>query len=567
MTLTWMKRTRVRALLLLVCGVAAFSASPHRAAASACAPTITVPQTLPTAEVNHAYSYQVAGTCLPTPTTWSVSAGTLPGSLAIDHTTGVISGSPGTSVVTAALTIEATNGTTPITKNVTLPVVQTLAVDPGAGELTGATNDGTLAYVAGSTAGKVFDIDPRTSPVSVGTALSGLQFPAAVKAIPGTSFLPGQTPVGGTLAATQFDAPASADAPVETASPPTDTSSPATNENPIGGNGTCAKPDGVTTTSFLSLATETDFTCAGSNQVTQSSLIFAFGGVGPVPAGCQQGGPFVFCEHDNHLGTLGVPSGIDRDSVGDIWVGDARNGTVTEIGSDGIVGATMTLPAGSKPANVAYDVTNGVLYVADAGTDEISQIDTGTGGSTSGTVTPSDLGEIHLPVGSHPYGVAVNGDGTTLVATESGTHTADVIDVSGTTPTLENSPSVGSTPDGVTVLGSQAFVANEVGGTVTIIAAPSSSSSALVAQHLTVTHSRGSVLVHRAAILKARAYARRLTRAAKWARRHHVKLPSLRALHRAFRLLERRHRHAHHAQSALAGAVADPLVAPLPTVR
>jgi hypothetical protein len=537
--------------VMAACGVLAVQAGASvspRTLTQCTAPTITTPTTLTSAQVSSSYSDTLTGTCVPpSPSSWSITSGSLPTGLTLDSSTGVISGiAPGT-VQTIPLTIQASGEGQTATEPVELPVVDTIKVDPAGGELTGATNDGTLAYFAGPTAGNVFDLDANNPPKGPGTAMTGLNFPAAVSTFDGV------------LYATQFAEPAANGDPVISATVPSSTSSSGSNQASLDNGDTgCSKPDGVSSYGGESFGfiDALGYTCAGSGEVLASTLIlgspFRLPGCTAAPFGDE-------CQATYSLGAHSVPSGTAFDADINQWVAEAGSDNVVELGGEsGVIAATVNLPKGSEPANVAYDSRNGILYVADPGTDQISQVDTGAVDDS----TPSDLGEIDLPAGSRPFGVAVSSDGNTVVATDSGTDTANVIDVSGSTPVIEYSPQVGQTPDGVTIVGSEAYVADEQGGTVTVIDPPAATKSLLAP--LVVTHHEPHAIINRAALRSARTEIKRLERAAK---RHHTRLPSRRTILRDLRRALRTHKKRHASKAAHTAAVVnvpDPLVAPLP---
>jgi DNA-binding beta-propeller fold protein YncE len=558
------ERVMVRFAVVLGAVLAACVLLTTRASARivACPPSVTAPATLPTAELNSPYTYPLPGCGA----SWSLT-GTLPTGLTFDAPSHTISGTPTGSVSTASLTVTATSSGTDATENVELPVAETVQVDPAKGELTGVTYDTSagnlinlarantpipvsssgLVYVAGPTAGKVFDIDP-TNPESTGTAMSGLTFPAAV-ATGFNLFSFGQ----GLLYAAQFGSPPASGEPLAVATTPTDTSSPSALQAPLSdGDTSCAKPDAATTPSFLPFPLVA-YSCAGSDQVTVDVLA-------PICIPDMAAS----CSFNYNLGPNGVPSGMAFDNNLDLLIADARNNTVTAVNGAGSPDVVVDLPAGSTPANVAYDPNNNILYVADPGTDQVSRVSVGTDTSGSTPVTTlTDTGEINLPPGCRPFGVAVDNTGNTVVATCSGAGTAQVIDVSGSTPTIAYSPQVGSVPDGVTIVGNDAFVANEVGGTVTVIDPPAGA-RALHAQ-VAVTHARrhGSHLVRRGQTA-LHSVLKQIKKAS-----HGKRVTNLHALLKQIQRASKRHKHRpakrHHRAAAhgSAASVADPLVAPL----
>lgn len=555
------ERVMVRFAVVLgaVLATCVFLTARASALVVAACPSVTSPQTLPTAVLGVSYSYTFTGCG----DSWSLT-GTLPAGLTFDAAQQKISGTATGSVSTARLTVTATSSDTVATEDVVLPVADALQVDAGKGELTGVTTDTNgLVYVAGSTAGSVFDID--SSSHATGTAASELNFPAAVATTP-----PAFGPFG-LLWATQFGSPPADGAPLTLDPTPTSTADPALPGLPFpDADATCAKPDATANTAvFLGLFIA--YSCAGSNQVQLDVVAPSLPGVG---ANCPSSNGFLpICALSTPLSPNGVPSGMAFDSDFDLFVADARNATVSEFALPGGQ-AVVNLPAGSTPANVALDSGNGTLYVADPGTSQISMLKPSTDQSTGNPVL-TDAGEINLP-GCRPFGVAVNDAGDTVVATCSTTGTAPIIDVSGAKPAIVAAPQIGflpdgtlpaggPVPDGVTVVGDQAFIANEKGGTVTVIslAAPAT----MATSQLAVSHARRS-LVHVAprkttALRKLRRYIT-LTRGHKHLSRHQRQVMLHRLTKQILLAAKRARKHHRHATTTTAAAAtADPLVAPL----
>lgn len=445
----WTGRARLAVVLTgLALALSAGLASRAHAIMVCSSPNINAPSTLDDAQEGASYSYQVPPGC------GSRSASGLPSGLTITSS-GLISGTAPSTIQTYPVTLTATMGSDTVNEKVELPVVQTITADAKGGELTGTTNDGSSVYVAGSSAGDVYKLTTGSPPLSSSILSSGLNFPAAVSTD------------SGNLYAAQFGAPAGAGDPVLVG--PTSTG---TLSNPGDGDMGCTKPDAVAAThgTFQTVAYNGFYySCAGSSTVWAD----AYAPPGLIHQAAVSG-----------LASNAVPSGIafitDSSTPGDAVVADARNGTLSYISGFPIfsVTSTVSLPPGSTPANVAYDPTFHIAYVADPGTNSVSEVSV-----DSSAKSLTEAGEIG--VGSRPFGVATNGDNT-LVVTNSGSNTADVISPLFPTPTIDYAPTVGNTPDGVTMVGNEAFVADERGGTVTVIDPPAAAKG--LHKKLTITH-------------------------------------------------------------------------------
>ncbi len=118
-------------------------------------------------------------------------------------------------------------------------------------------------------------------------------------------------------------------------------------------------------------------------------------------------------------------TGIAVDARGDLFIADAGSGQVDEIeagtggAAAGAVSASSTMvTVGSgftKPTGVAADAS-GDVFVADAGAAKVFEIEAGTGGAAAGTV---NSGSMVVAVGSglkQPNAVAVDGHGDVFVA-------------------------------------------------------------------------------------------------------------------------------------------------------
>ena len=136
------------------------------------------------------------------------------------------------------------------------------------------------------------------------------------------------------------------------------------------------------------------------------------------------------------------PSGIAIDGNGRIWVTNSDDGTVSVLDSDAKAIATVTV--GVAPVGIA--VSGHLVYVANFGDDTVSVIDptesyavhtitgvgaspaqiaidaqglvyvTDFGGSTITVIDPASGDALHsIDSGDHPYGIAIDSDGTIYV--------------------------------------------------------------------------------------------------------------------------------------------------------
>ncbi|QSO54259.1 putative Ig domain-containing protein [Alicyclobacillus curvatus] len=152
------------------------------------------------------------------------------------------------------------------------------------------------------------------------------------------------------------------------------------------------------------------------------------------------------------------PYGVAYDATnGDVYVANEGSGTVSVInGSTNTVKSTITV--GSGAADVAYDAANGDVYVANSTSGTVSVIN----GSTN-TVTST------IPVGTQPYGVAYDAGNGDVYITNSNSNTVSVID--GSTNTVKSTIPVGTRPYGVAydTANGDVYVVNSTSGTVSVI--------------------------------------------------------------------------------------------------
>jgi YVTN family beta-propeller protein len=144
-------------------------------------------------------------------------------------------------------------------------------------------------------------------------------------------------------------------------------------------------------------------------------------------------------------------------------VANSSSNTVSDIGPSW----NVTLPVGSSPFGAAVTPDGTYAYVADSGSDTLSQI---VGADTADPTVTS----LPLPVGSGPVAVAITPDGSYAYVTDAGSGTVSVIDGADTThPTVSASPplTVGSGPAAIAITpdGRFAYVTDAGSGTVSVI--------------------------------------------------------------------------------------------------
>jgi hypothetical protein len=187
-------------------------------------------------------------------------------------------------------------------------------------------------------------------------------------------------------------------------------------------------------------------------------------------------------------GVTPVPSGVaaipTTTTTPSVVVADAANNTVSVVSWNGTAlaaSAPVSLVSGCEPANVAIGPASGAaatVFVACPGTGQVEAgTVTGTGTPTLGSFTATALPTTGANTPS-PYGVAVNAAGTDLVVTDSANNDAVAYpSLSGTSLGTGTVIAVGTTPDGVGIDASNAFVANEGSNNVTVVDPPATSTS------------------------------------------------------------------------------------------
>jgi Putative Ig domain len=138
---------------------------------------------LPSGQINVAYSTTLAATGGTTPYTWSLTSGTLPAGLSLNTATGVISGTPTVSVTSTSLTFQAKDSGTPQqSKSVSL----TLTIAPATLSITTSSLPSGQVGVAYSTSlAATGGTTPYSWSITSGTLPAGLNLNASTGAITG----------------------------------------------------------------------------------------------------------------------------------------------------------------------------------------------------------------------------------------------------------------------------------------------------------------------------------------------------------------------------------------------
>ena len=147
--------------------------------------TLTITTTsLPSGQINVAYSSTLASTGGTSPFTWSVTSGTLPTGLALNASTGAITGTPTVSVTNTPLTFQVKDSSSPQqtkTVNLTLTIASaTLTIT------TTSLPSGQINVAYSSTLASTGGTSPFTWSVTSGTLPTGLTLNASTGAITGT---------------------------------------------------------------------------------------------------------------------------------------------------------------------------------------------------------------------------------------------------------------------------------------------------------------------------------------------------------------------------------------------
>jgi hypothetical protein len=176
-------RRRAAAVVLIVMGSAAvllWGCSGGSGNSSGAPPTpLSITTTsLSNGQISRGYSSALAARGGTLPHSWTLTAGTLPTGLALNASTGVISGTPMATTARMPLTFKVTDsGRTVQTKNVTLtmtisPAVITVAVSPGRAGLT-VTQALSVSATTNDNAGVTWSVSPAGGAFNPGASLNG----------------------------------------------------------------------------------------------------------------------------------------------------------------------------------------------------------------------------------------------------------------------------------------------------------------------------------------------------------------------------------------------------------
>jgi len=172
-----------------------------------------------------------------------------------------------------------------------------------------------------------------------------------------------------------------------------------------------------------------------------------------------------------NVGGSGGPTGIAYDpSNGYIYVANFDSGTVSVInGANNSVIANINV--GYEPMGIAYDPSNGYIYVANEGSNDVSVIN----GANNSVIA-------NINVGGAPTGIAYDPSNGYIYVANSGTNTVSVIN--GANNSVIANINVGYEPSGVAYDPSNGYiyVTNTDSGTISII-----STSTQVTKIYTVT--------------------------------------------------------------------------------
>ena len=141
-------------------------------------------QSLPDAQVNHAYTGTLAATGGTAPYTWALTAGVLPPGLSLDTSSGVISGTPIGGANGATLTFRVSDSASPAVTSTTTLTLTVLA--QGLSVTTRSLPDAHLGVAYDATLTATGGVAPYSWTLTSGALPAGLQLNAASGAITGT---------------------------------------------------------------------------------------------------------------------------------------------------------------------------------------------------------------------------------------------------------------------------------------------------------------------------------------------------------------------------------------------
>jgi hypothetical protein len=142
---------------------------------------------LPSGQVGTAYSTTLAATSGKTPYTWSLTSGTLPTGLALNASTGAITGTPTATASAAALTFTVTDSSSPVqSKSAKLTLTISSTAPAGLSITTASLPDGQVGNAYTATLAATGGTTPYTWSITSGTLPAGLALNASTGAITGT---------------------------------------------------------------------------------------------------------------------------------------------------------------------------------------------------------------------------------------------------------------------------------------------------------------------------------------------------------------------------------------------
>jgi hypothetical protein len=329
------------------------------------APSITT-TTLPAAIEGTNYSQPVAGAGGLTPYTFTVSAGTLPAGLALNASTGVISGKPSGPNATSSFTIKLTDKSNPAqTATQALSILVNLPAPPS---ITTTTLTAGVEFAAyNQTVMATGGLAPLTFSISAGALPAGLAINTSTGAITGTPSGPNGS-ASFTVKVTDSSNPAQSATQalsilinLPTAPSITTTSLPAGTEftpysQPLavtGGHGTLTFSNGVGMPAGLSLNSSTGLitgTPSGPNGTSPSFTVTVADSSNPPQSATKSFTILINLPTAPSITTTSLPNG----SIGSVY-----GQTVAETGGHGPF--TWSIFSGALPANLSINTATGAI--------------------------------------------------------------------------------------------------------------------------------------------------------------------------------------------------------------
>jgi hypothetical protein len=329
------------------------------------APSITT-TTLPAATEGTNYSQPLVGAGGLTPYTFTVSAGTLPAGLALNASTGVISGKPSGPNGTSSFTIKLTDKSNPAqTATQALSILVNLPAPPS---ITTTTMTAGVEFAAyNQTVMATGGLAPLTFSISAGALPAGLAINASAGAITGTPGGPNGS-ASFTVKVTDSSNPAQSATQalsilinLPTAPSITTTTLPAGTEftpysQPIavtGGHGTLTFSNGVGMPAGLSLNSSTGLitgTPSGPNGTSPSFTVTVTDSSNPPQSATKSFTILINLPTAPSITTTSLPNG----SIGSVY-----GQTVAETGGHGPF--TWSIFSGALPANLSINLATGAI--------------------------------------------------------------------------------------------------------------------------------------------------------------------------------------------------------------